>query len=60
MVWKFRYTLGVFAGVALIVAFHNPFGFGEFLGLLGIGVGLAAFVCGVLLFLINRGSIGNG
>ena len=54
MVWKFRYTLVMFAGASLFVAFHNPFGFWKFLGLLSIGVGLAAVICTTLLFLIER------
>jgi len=51
MVWKFRYTLGIFVGVSFLIALHNPFGFWEFLGLLGIGVVFAAGVCSILLFL---------
>jgi hypothetical protein len=54
MVWKFRYTLGTLAGVSLFFAFHNPFGFWKFFGLLSIGVGLAIAISSILIFLIER------
>lgn len=40
-------------------AYHNPFGFWRFWGLLALGVALAAVVTGILLFIINHQGLDN-
>lgn len=49
----------IFSTVVLAIltffAYHNPFGFWKFWGLLLLGVGLAAVVSWTLLFIIKQG-----
>jgi hypothetical protein len=47
-------------GAVAFLALHNPFGLWKFLGLLSLGVGIAAMVSGTLLLIIKHQGLGDG